>query len=583
MAFYLGTTFDNSLPQAFLDDVMATTKTICWMKYNLWQLGDTTEYGAAFRSKFGFRFEFMDSSGFTNVHYKGETFSRHPADAELGRTTILNSNVTHAAATTSRASPSEVIPYILHGSNFWYVADVPFSYMTEEDRYLVFADLLHDIVGINHPESHRAIIRLEDVDPSYPPALLRAAADYLHSEGVPFAVATVPVYSDPLGYYNSGEPERIEMSQAPEFIDALKYMIGGGGQLVMHGYTHQYDSVTNPFTAATGDDYEFFRVTYDAQTNLVDYMPVPEDSRQWVLGRIRAGLREFQQARLTPVAWETPHYAASALDYVVFAENFPLTIQRVLYFDSAGRAAGQFFPYVIERDVYGQKIIPENLGNVDPEQWYHYPPRFPEDLVRAARKNRVVRDGWASGFFHPYLDLAYLRELVQGIKALGYTFVPVSDTVAPTIFAEPQSQVATLGAAMAFHVQAVGTGPLRYQWRRDGQSLAGATNCSLTLSNLHPVHAGAYSVEVSNSFGATISVDATLTILASPLRIQNTNGIVLRFSALPSVTYIIEYKNSFADPHWSTLITTMGASGNVTLPDSTAAGAPMRLYRLRAE
>jgi uncharacterized protein YdaL len=370
---------------------MTTRKAICWMKYNLWRLGDSTPYGAAFQSRFGFRFEFMDSSGFTNVQYKGETFSRHPADPELGRSIVLDTNIAIASATALRSSPPDAIPYILHGSNFWYVADVPFSYMSEEDRYLVFADLLHDIVGINHPESHRAIIRLEDVDPSYSPALLRAAADYLQSQAVPFAVATVPVYSDPLGVYNEGEPERIDMSGAPQFVDALKYMIGRGGQLVMHGYTHQYESGVNPFTGVTGDDYEFFRVTYDAETNLVDYMAVPEDSRHWVLGRIRAGLREFEQARLTPVAWETPHYAASALDYGVFAENFPLTIQRVLYFDSAGHVAGQFFPYVIERDVYGQRIMPENLGNVDPEMAPIPPAAAGGPYSRGAQKSRRSR------------------------------------------------------------------------------------------------------------------------------------------------------------------------------------------------
>jgi uncharacterized protein YdaL len=583
MVFYLGTTFDHALPPAFLEDVMTTSKVVCWMKYNLWQLGDATSYGAAFRSRFGFRFDFMDSSGFTNVAYKGETFWRHPADPELGRAAILNTNIAVAPALAMRHAPPEAIPYILRGSNFWYVADVPFSYMSEEDRYLVFADLLHDITGIDHPESHRAIIRLEDVDPSYPPALLRGAANYLQSQSVPFAVATVPVYSDPFGIYNGGEPERIEMSRAPEFVEALRYMIGRGGQLVIHGYTHQYDSLLNPFTGVTGDDYEFFRVTYDAETNLVDYMPVPEDSRHWVMGRVHAGLREFDQARLTPVAWETPHYAASALDYGVFAETFPLTIQRVLYFDSSGHVAGQFFPYVIERDVYGQKIMPENLGNVDPDQWHQYPPRLPRELIQAARKNLVIRDGWASGFFHPYLDLAYLRELIEGIKALGYTYVPLSDTVAPTIVEEPQSATVVLGADVMWRVAAVGTEPLRYAWRHNGSPLAGATNSSLSLSNIRPVHAGTYAVEVQNQFGITTSTGATLTVTAPPLRIQNANGITLGFDALAGIAYGVEYKNSFADPDWQSLATATGVSGNVTVPDPAAAGQPMRLYRLRAE
>ena len=448
--FYFGTIFNNALPAAFLDDVMASRKPVCWFKYNLWSLGSGSAYGLQFEAQYGFRFEFMDQTGFTNIDYKAETLTKYPADPELGRTTILNSSLAQPVARAWKDSPSNAVPYAVRASNFWYIADVPFSYMAEEDRYLAFSDMLHDIVQIPHAESRRAIIRLEDVDPTYPPELLRRAADYLASEGVPFCVAVVPVYKDPLGYYNGGVPEMIEMSQAMEFVQTLKYMVSKGAQLVMHGYTHQYDAVVNPFTAVTGDDYEFFRVTYDAQTNLVDYTAVPDDSRQWVQNRLRAGLHEFRQAGLTAVAWETPHYGASALDYGVFAENFALTIQRVLYFDETGHAAGQFFPYIIERDSYGQKIMPENLGNIDPEWWYIYPPRFPSDLIRAARKNRVVRDGWASAFFHPYLDLAYLRELIAGIKGLGYTYVPLADNVPPTITADPQSVTTNPGVRVTF-------------------------------------------------------------------------------------------------------------------------------------
>jgi uncharacterized protein YdaL len=146
---------------------------------------------------------------------------------------------------------------------------------------------------------------------------------------------------------------------------------------------------------------------------------------------------------MSAIAWETPHYAASALDYSVFADYFPLTIQRVLYFDGAGGVvgrtgknqgmfdsrthnAGQFFPYVIQRDLYGQKIIPENIGNIELVSFGGSADRWPADLIRAARKNLAVRDGWASGFFHPFLDVSYLRELVLGIKALGYSYVPLS-------------------------------------------------------------------------------------------------------------------------------------------------------------
>ena len=46
--------------------------------------------------------------------------------------------------------------------------------------------------------------------------------------------------------------------------------------------------------------------------------------------------------------------------------------------------------------------------------------------MAAAQKNLVVRDGFASFFFHPYLDISYLQQTVAGLKAVGYSFVSPS-------------------------------------------------------------------------------------------------------------------------------------------------------------
>jgi uncharacterized protein YdaL len=83
---------------------------------------------------------------------------------------------------------------------------------------------------------------------------------------------------------------------------------------------------------------------------------------------------------------------------------------------------GQFFPYVVN-DVYGSKVLPENLGNYEPVMVNNHPPRSPAQMVESARRNLVVRDGFASFFYHPYYGVQALKETVEGIKALGYTFV----------------------------------------------------------------------------------------------------------------------------------------------------------------
>ena len=89
---------------------------------------------------------------------------------------------------------------------------------------------------------------------------------------------------------------------------------------------------------------------------------------------------------------------------------------------------GQFFPYVIHRDVYGQKLAPENLHYLEPvpEDGMQV---LPEEVLEWAELNLVIRDGWASAYCHPDVDLRYLEELVDGIRLLGYEFVPVSPSM----------------------------------------------------------------------------------------------------------------------------------------------------------
>jgi hypothetical protein len=48
---------------------------------------------------------------------------------------------------------------------------------------------------------------------------------------------------------------------------------------------------------------------------------------------------------------------------------------------------------------------------------------LPADIIADAQRNLVVRDAWASFFFHTYDNVSYLQQTVLGLKSLGYTFV----------------------------------------------------------------------------------------------------------------------------------------------------------------
>jgi len=86
-------------------------------------------------------------------------------------------------------------------------------------------------------------------------------------------------------------------------------------------------------------------------------------------------------------------------------------------------------------------------------------------------------------------------------------------TVAPTIAAQPSSQVVTAGQTATFSVAANGTAPFSYQWLKNNANIGGATAASYTTPATIAGDSGAkFDVVVSNSAGSATSAMATLTV-----------------------------------------------------------------------
>ena len=68
----------------------------------------------------------------------------------------------------------------------------------------------------------------------------------------------------------------------------------------------------------------------------------------------------------------------------------------------------------------------------------------------------------------------------------------------------------TVGDTVTFNVSATGTPPLSYQWNFNGTNISGATNMTLTLTNVQLNQAGNYAVLVANAFGSIFSSNAML-------------------------------------------------------------------------
>lgn len=483
--FYLGSYFGNPVPAAFLWDYVKTRQPVVWLGYNAWQLGTdslATALGLQFHTVAQPDWTCRDEDGipgfFREFEYLGETFTKYAA--------VAAPNVLHAAyelvimhpvpgkshdimSWAKHSTRGDVTPYVVRCENRWYVADLPFTYIHEADRYLIFADLLFDMLGERPRREGRklSLVRFEDVHSAKPDWQLEALLKFARSVDIPFAVSVIPRYRDPYGVL--GPRDQDCANDTPEqrtgFARWLQKVRSQRGSIIMHGYTHQCDLLRNP-DGASGRDFEF----WDGINNRA----LSNDSPAFVLKRLEKGAELMDDVGQRPVAWLTPHYAASAIDNVIFGQAFSWCIGRNTYasttmtqsrrlpetltIDRSGSAANgqrlrffrdlhvthlkdgspptaQFFQYEINGDIYGARMLPENAG-------YLLPGQFEVDgFLRILSRNARLRDVWGSFYIHPRIllcrargglgrfdgDTQELERLVRGVKALGYEFIDLGE------------------------------------------------------------------------------------------------------------------------------------------------------------
>jgi uncharacterized protein YdaL len=472
--FYLGTTFDvlgyyangsneyNSYMH-FYKDTATQNKTIIWINYNLdlleteWDANATNWGVSTFEESTGFT-SFGIETNYNRVWYKDTElykgvipFATPNADTTncydegnntyacaLELNTIFiseNNSIASIYAETNSTFDLSIStePYVTQGGNFWFIGDIPFSYMSEEDRYLAFADLLHDMLGIDHNESHKAIMRLEDVNSKTELSDLIAIADYMQSQNIPFNVASIPQYEDPFGVYNSGIDTTIKLYESPIGEKLKTYYLDRRIDIVQHGFSHQYDSIKNPYNGVTADDFEFMIVTDVNNDGNYTYVgPSENDDGDWAKQRILDGKTILDEVGIQAFAWEAPHYMAGPNHYRAIQEIYPIQYSRLIYYpDESDKSIfiGQFFPYVIRKDTYGYYVIPEHIHNIEDAPNAGYRTITSDDIIRFSQKLKVVRDSVASFYYHPYLGTNELSKIIPGLQSEGYEFVRATSLV----------------------------------------------------------------------------------------------------------------------------------------------------------
>lgn len=347
-------------------------------------VGDHAWLGALPGRKQGLRFTYRDRS------YPMDSYSHCPYQKLWGTPVAWFGEAGDGA------------PFVEFRGRQWLVHGIPVF----GREGFAFADVLHDILGREHTPLRRAMIRLEDINPSYEGErlkMLKSAIAYLVEEGIPFSMAVYPAFINP-----GGEKRARVLADNPELSSLLRRAERQGGTVIMHGTSHQYHQVS-------GEGSEFWDIEADA--------PIP-DELAYFHRRMRYGLWLFREAGLHPLLFEAPHY------------NMPLSLQKELplYF---GTLAGelmlndesyrltQSLPYLIESSYAGLRVLPEQLGYIS------YEAR--EISVNAILENlddltSLVRDPFACFFYHPYVaGDEYLKVLVPELRRRGFSFYDAAE------------------------------------------------------------------------------------------------------------------------------------------------------------
>lgn len=119
---------------------------------------------------------------------------------------------------------------------------------------------------------------------------------------------------------------------------------------------------------------------------------------------------------------------------------------------------------------------------------------------------------------------------------------------APSILTQPVGSSGCEGSRISMTIVAAGSGPLLFQWRKDGADIPGATGNIFTIQEMGLEDTGVYEVVVSNSCGSLISAPAGVdmktmpTVVTQPADQVACTGDTVMLSVVASGTAPVSYQ-----------------------------------------
>jgi hypothetical protein len=159
----------------------------------------------------------------------------------------------------------------------------------------------------------------------------------------------------------------------------------------------------------------------------------------------------------------------------------------------------------------------------------------------------------------------------------------------PIITNQPQSLAVNPGSAASFTVGATGTGPLAYQWQKNGTNISGATTNLYSIAGAAVGDAADYTVVITNNFGSVTSAVAVLTVNIPPIfasaGFQGSGSFSLSFTGVSGETCVLLGASNLEPPlAWLPLATnTADSNGFFNFSDEQATNFWQRFYRLMVQ
>lgn len=371
---------DTSLPQGLLQE-MAHAQRIIWFEKNVEQLASYLHWQ-------DFNLEGY-SNGWSFVNYKKDVFFNdwmHAVIAQPGQNAQVFATIKNIAVTK---------PLAWQRDNVFYCGylDVDQSYM------IILSGLLHQFIpnqNHNHEQSHKALLRIEDVSPLVNPEAVEAVIAAIAKYNIPYSIGVIPVGA-------TADDKYIYLHDRPKLVKVLKEAQDNGASIIMHGYTHQ-----NKYSPKTGEGYEFW--------NARDDKPM-ENDEAFTQERMEGGIEELVRCGLIPVAFEPPHYAMSHTGYKVLSRYFNIFSGQIQISDKSDQISLSLPYMTTSAYLNGMLVIPENMGYYDGKTF------LAEHMLRNSEQILDIQDGFACFFYHGYLPPVKLPFIIEGLRQQGYEFL----------------------------------------------------------------------------------------------------------------------------------------------------------------